>query len=1218
MKENIEGFWVENDRPFRLLAENLPVVAAYLDKQYRFTQIYPFNSEPLNFQVDSFLGKTPRELGCPVALTRIFSKTFARVFQTGKPESAEFKYATAPDNTRKLRVMVTPTFTDNGTVNTIIMTTHDLTGEKRTQEPLSLKGYDFLEYQRYGKALMESEPSLRLALERAGVGIWTWNQDYGWLSNPQINILFGRAADASAMNRSDFLSQIHPDDIPHLIKAWLGLVEEKRSYYQEYRVFWPDGSIHWLSSKGLVSAGTGDFKRFEGITLDITEHKKAEEKIHHQNAILEGINRIFREALICESEMELGKACLAVAEELTQSKIGFILEVNFEKGIDNIAFCEFGGEKNWRHFEADCLKIPNDLRIHSLLYQVIRDGKSFFTNGLDSHNDSVALPEGYPRFSSFLGAPLIHKDKIIGLIGLGNRKEGYRPDDIETLETLTHTIVEVFLRKRAEVAQLKSQFMLETVIASMTDGLAIVDTQGNYITINDALVRINKFKNKSEYLTHVNQYVHLIEAYTLDGRQISVEELPVWKALRGEILTDYELMGKHKETGETWVVSYSSAPVRDLNGNIIAAVSTAREITAQREAAEVLRESEEKLRLAIEAAQLGTWDWRLEGDELGCSERCRKFFAFEPDEIITYDRLIDRIHPDDRDRINYFLLEALLYKLDYDVEMKVLWPDNTIHWVAMKGLAWYSATGQAIRMAGIALDISERKQAEEELLASERELLKVTLNSLVEAVVAVDQQEQIILMNESAAILTGYSQLDAVGKPFNEVFRIRDGKAYQTWEQILSAGVSSSLWFVTQDLREIPIELNSSPIRAAGRTIGRVLVFQDISTKQKVERELLRTEKLRTLGALAGGIAHDFNNILAAILCNIQLAIIKLKRNEEIQTYLSNTIETTRKASSLTKQLLTFSQGGAPVKKDASLNELIKDTAEFVLRGSKTKAEFDIPDDLWAASIDIGQISQVINNLVINAQQAMPLGGIIHIQAENTVIDGSTHFKPGKYVKIMILDHGSGISPANLPKIFDPFFTTKKEGNGLGLATSYSIISQHNGYIEVESEEGSGTSFFIYLPALEIKIPQSKPTETVEISGDGYKILVMDDEVNILHAVGEMLTCYGYKVVLAIDGVEAISLYKQAKIEGDPFDAIIMDLTVPGGMGGQEAFIHLRKFDSQVKAIISSGYADDPIMADFERYGFVGVVTKPYKIDELNEVLLKIIDSDQLPLDLVY
>jgi PAS domain S-box-containing protein len=556
------------------------------------------------------------------------------------------------------------------------------------------------------------------------------------------------------------------------------------------------------------------------------------------------------------------------------------------------------------------------------------------------------------------------------------------------------------------------------------------------------------------------------------------------------------------------------------------------------------------------------------------------------------------------------LFRALQGEIIRNEEMMITWNSESPIWISGTMAPIYDRQKVLIGVIFIFTNITEHKRQVEDLLASERELLKVTLNSLGEGVVAADREERIIFMNEAAASLTGYSEAEAIGAPLNKILYVFDDRTSEPMHVNVLSPKDGVPILVTRDLIEVPITMNSSPIKsAAGRIMGTVTVFQDISEKQRTERELLKADKLESLGIVAGGIAHDFNNILAAILSNIQLALIKLKRNEDIRKYLINTMETARKASELTKQLLTFSKGGAPVKKDASLIELIKDTTEFVLRGAKTKAEFAIPDDLWPASIDEGQISQVIHNLVLNAKQAMPKGGMIRISAENIVIQEDTRYNRGNYVKITVRDQGIGIVKENLSKIFDPFFTTKKDGNGLGLATSYSIIAQHNGYIEAESQEGLGTSFIIHLPAANTVIVPAESRKESAAAGGGCKILLMDDEESILNTVGEILKCYGYQVALTTDGAGAIELYKQAQRLGEPFDAVIMDLTIPGGMGGQEVIAHLRDVDPKIKAIVSSGYSNDPIITDYERFGFVGVVSKPYQIDELNEVLRKVLNT---------
>jgi PAS domain S-box-containing protein len=682
-----------------------------------------------------------------------------------------------------------------------------------------------------------------------------------------------------------------------------------------------------------------------------------------------------------------------------------------------------------------------------------------------------------------------------------------------------------------------------------------------------------------------------------------------------KITTQINLISK---AGGLIGVELSSIAVYDNIRQITLCRTAFSDITERQLAEQALRISEEKLHLALDAAQLGVWEWDLAGEELICSERCKAFFAFAPDAVVTYQRFLETVHPEDRVRISGGLQEVLEYQKEYNIEVRVLWPDGLLHWVALIGRCIYDAGNQAIGMSGIAQDITIRKQDEEKLLASERELLKVTLNSLGEGVVAVDQAEKIILINETAAKLTGYSQAEALGQPLNKIFYIMDDRTSEPIDKVSSGTVFNHLILATRDLQEVAVSLSSAPIKSTDdQIIGTVIIIQDITEKQKTEQELLKTAKLESLGILAGGVAHDFNNILAGILANLQLAAVKLKKHQDISKHMESTIEITRKASELTKQLLTFAKGGNPVKKSATITNLVMDTVQFTLSGSKVKAEFHMPEDLWTVDIDEGQITQVINNLTINAEQAMPTGGILEIYGENVVLEAASQYNPGQYVKLTVKDHGIGIPEEIIPKIFDPFFTTKKTGNGLGLSTSYSIIKKHDGYLDVKSVPGIGTTFYILLPVSLKELALAESKIEIAVSGEA-KILLMDDEEPIRTVGGEMLFYYGYQVTLARDGKEAIDLYKKAQKAGEPFELVIMDLTVPGGLGGIETMAVLRQIDPGAKAIISSGYASDPVMSDYKRYGFSGVVIKPYKFDELIEVLNQVLERKQLPLDLTY
>lgn len=409
-----------------------------------------------------------------------------------------------------------------------------------------------------------------------------------------------------------------------------------------------------------------------------------------------------------------------------------------------------------------------------------------------------------------------------------------------------------------------------------------------------------------------------------------------------------------------------------------------------------------------------------------------------------------------------------------------------------------------------------------------------------------------------------------------------------------------------------PVVIYSSPIMKDNRPAGIRGIFLDITEQKKLEEERLKTQKLESLGVLAGGIAHDFNNILTAVIGNLSLARLFTADNPQVLDRLDETERACFRAKDLTQQLLTFSKGGAPVKRTVSISKLIRDSASFALRGSNVRCEFCIQSDLWPVEVDEGQFNQVINNLILNADQAMPEGGVIKVTAENMSkqLSGDLPIHSDKSVAIKVMDQGIGILKEHLPKIFDPYFTTKQTGNGLGLSTAYSIIAGHSGYLDVDSEPGVGTTFTIYLPASQKPVTGDIQNRGgMPLPGKG-KILVMDDEPVIREVLGEMLTYIGYSVMAAGDGAETIELYERALSQSEPFDAVIMDLTIPGGMGGKEAVSQLLKLDPKIKAIVSSGYSNDPIMASFDKHGFAGVVSKPYRMEEISKVLHEVITKE--------
>ncbi|MBN1408095.1 MAG: response regulator, partial [Calditrichaceae bacterium] len=401
------------------------------------------------------------------------------------------------------------------------------------------------------------------------------------------------------------------------------------------------------------------------------------------------------------------------------------------------------------------------------------------------------------------------------------------------------------------------------------------------------------------------------------------------------------------------------------------------------------------------------------------------------------------------------------------------------------------------------------------------------------------------------------------------------------------------------------VSYSGSPIRDKdSRIMGIVIVFRDITDQLKMEKELIKNQKLESLGVLAGGIAHDFNNLLTAVTGNISLSKIMLSEDHEMYHRLDLAEKASDRARDLIQQLMTFSKGGTPVKQATSIQELVKETTEFVLRGSKVKYEMDFPDELYPVEVDPGQMNQVIHNIILNANQAMPNGGTIKIYAINKTITAKSRvpLKPGHYIRLNIEDNGPGIKSSHKQKIFDPFFTTKTDGSGLGLASAFSIIKRHQGFITVESELNKGSTFKIYLPASSHKIKDIKVPDNIDFKGKG-KILIMDDENFVRETASDMIAFFGFDVVCVKDGNEVVEEYKTARKNNNPYNAVILDLTIPGGMGGELAVKKLLRYDPDVTAIVASGYSTDPIMANYSRYGFKARLTKPYNLQEVGNVL---------------
>jgi two-component system, cell cycle sensor histidine kinase and response regulator CckA len=511
-------------------------------------------------------------------------------------------------------------------------------------------------------------------------------------------------------------------------------------------------------------------------------------------------------------------------------------------------------------------------------------------------------------------------------------------------------------------------------------------------------------------------------------------------------------------------------------------------------------------------------------------------------------------------------------------------------------------------------DIRKREQVEAQLRAREA-TYRMLVETSPDPIALCDPNDRVRMVNpaflrafcvDSAQAVTGAAWLDFVA--------IEDrARATECWRGLSGehAAGTAELTFRRRDGSEFVGELRCSAVRdAAGTGLGVLSVIHDVTEQRQREREQLRAEKLESLGTLAGGIAHDFNNSLAAITGCLSLATGRARHDPEVRDLLVSAMDAAFRATTLTKQLLTFSKGGVPVKACVHVGGLVKRVADFWVRGSNARCEVEVAADLWPVEVDSGQLEQVIGNLVINAKQAMPNGGTVVVRASNVVLtDNQAPSVERRYVCISVHDTGMGIPAENLRRIYDPYFSTKDGGTGLGLATAYSVVRKHEGFIECESALGQGSTFRVHLPASDLEPVSTSAVVRSAPPGRG-RILVMDDDDLVRELAAQLLSEAGYETVGVASGAAALSAYEEARAEGKPFAAALMDLTVPGGDGGKETVRKLLAVDPAAKAIVVSGYSDDPVLANYQAYGFAAGLAKPYRLEELLHIVASVTDSE--------
>jgi len=1014
-------------------------------------------------------------------------------------------------------------------------------------------------------ALQENEKRYRFLHENVIDFIWSTDLDLKFTYvSPSSKLMVGYSPEeVMAMNLEQLLTSASLELAKKTLAEELSLEQQgedpQRLLTLELEHIGKDGSLIWTEAKAtFLRDSQGRPVGIQGVSRDISARKRSEEARREHLYFL-------------------------------QTLIDTIASPIFYKNVEGIYL---GCNKAL----ADFLGLPKEEIIGKSVYEVYSkdladkysemDAALFRQHGVQIYDFSMDRADGTRRDINFHKATYSTADgTLAGLVGV---------------------MMDITERKQAEEALRAASLNWQTTFDAITDGVCLLDKENRIAQANPGFLDFVG-KPASEV---VGRYCWEV----VHGTQGPIAECPMVRMSENRRRETLELA-----VADRWLY-VSVDPMLNEAGDLTGAVQILADITERKRVEEALRESEERFRIAAETSNDLIYEWDLK-QNLQWSDRIDEMLGYGPAEFQrTLDAWLESVHPEDIDHVKASIKAHLEGRVPYVEEYRIRRKDGVYRWWSARGDISMSPDGTPVRWIGTVTDITFRKQAEEALRESEAQY-RLLAENVIDVIWTMDLNWNITYATPSCEGLCGYKDKELVGMTLDQLLTSDSmDLCKKTLAELLSpenlARQEYPTFFLPQlelrfkdGSRIVYIEVKGSFLKdSQGQPGGIVGVTRDITERKQLEEQFLQAQKMEAVGTLAGGIAHDFNNILTAILGNIGLAALDNKIGPRVQDRLAQAEAACLRAQALSQQLLTFAKGGAPVKKLFSVAELLTESIPFTCVGSPVKGETTFPENLWWIEADPGQIGQAFQNLTINAIQAMPIGGTIKVWAENLTLGTASGLplSAGRYIKISVRDQGMGIPAEHLPRIFDPYFTTKQKGSGLGLASAYAIIKKHHGHIAVESKPGVETTFHIYLPAVDQQVtPQ--PEEDRELLVGTGKILVMDDEEMVREVLGGMLSRLGYEVDFASDGSQAIEKYVKAKETNQPFDAVILDLTIPGGMGGKKAIKELLKIDPQAKAIVSSGYSDDPIMADFQKYWFSGVIAKPYKIAELGKVLNKVL-----------
>jgi len=834
-----------------------------------------------------------------------------------------------------------------------------------------------------------------------------------------------------------------------------------------------------------------------------------------------------------------------------------------------------------------------------VLQQMHTETKKEFLQAIDA-----ALNKDYPFEMDYLFFRKDGSEAVLHTIGEVVRNESGEP------VRMVGIVQEITEQKRLENLLRQSEDKFRTIFEKANDGILIADTENKiFIEANRTICEKLGYSRDelcSMWITDIHPEEDLTEVQEFFER-----------LLCGEILVADNVPVKRRD-GTVFVADITATPMQ-MEGRLCLC-GIFHDTTERLQAEEQLRIQGNRLAESQRMAHIGSWEHNLLTNKAYWSDELFRLFGLEP---VTggedFDLFFSMVHPEDQPKLKASIEETLKTGKPFNIDYRLILKDGTCRILRAIAELIPDDSGKLVILSGTAQDVTENKLTEEKIKRNER-YIRGILNTVDEGFIVVDRDYRIHTVNRSYCDQRGLQEDQVLGKFCYEVSHKLDRPCFEEGEECCVREVfTRGEPYITYHRHEdadgnlIYVETKGFPLTEVSGKVTRVIeTISDITEKRLLEAERLKVQKLEAIGTLAGGIAHDFNNLLQGVFGYLSMAKLSVCKNPEAVMSLDEAEKFLRMTIKMTNQLLTFSKGGKPVKKTIDLRSVVESAVRFSLSGSSVYCSILGIDTPCYVDADEGQITQVIQNFILNAIQAMPNGGKMEVSLNNIQkIEAGTDTSTAKggYIEIAIQDNGIGIPDEVQAKIFDPYFTTRENGTGLGLATSYSIIKNHGGWIKVDSQVGSGTTFFLYLPVSEPEhVEQDQPRVSVAELNQELKVLVMDDEPMITELACRLISKLGHQVDCAENGEQAVEKYRKAMKDEKPFDLTILDLTVRGGMGGKETLQMLQEINPEVKAVVSSGYSASDVVANYRESGFMAFLNKPYGLQELRSVLHGVLD----------